>query len=52
MYSQVEQKVYVEKKYWKIKLDLPTKEAGLPWWLNSKESAFYAEDSSLIPGSG
>ena len=51
VYSQVEQKVYIEK-YWKIKLDFPTKEAGLPWRLSSEESAFNAEDSSLIPGSG
>ena len=51
VYSQVEQKIYVEK-YWKIKLDFPTKEAGLPWRLSSEESAFNAEDSSLIPGSG
>ena len=51
VYSQVEQKVYAEK-YWKIELDFPPEEAGLPCWLSSKESAFNAEDSSLIPGSG
>ena len=25
---------------------------GLPWWLNSKESACNAGDMTLIPGSG
>ena len=31
VYSQVEQKVYIEKKSWKIKLDFVIEEAGLPW---------------------
>ena len=25
---------------------------GLPWWLSGKESAFNAEDTGSIPGSG
>ena len=52
VYSQVEQKVYIEKKSWKIKLDFAIEEAGLPWWLSSKEPAFNAGDSSLTPGLG
>jgi len=28
------------------------KEVGLPWWLNSKESACNAEDAGSILGSG